>query len=86
MTQKLSEQRNIGKTTAELLGEVGIHTLADLQAVGVVEAFRRLKQSFPAFVTLNALWGLEGVLTDMDWREIPPERKAELRAQVKDVQ
>ncbi|MCI0714579.1 MAG: TfoX/Sxy family protein [Chloroflexi bacterium] len=81
---KLTDVRGIGPTTTEWLNEIGIHTLEDIQALGAVETYKRLKRAFPKFVTLNALWGLEAVLNDMDWRDISPERKAELRKLIED--
>ena len=76
--------RNIGPATTEWLAEIGIYTRADLERLGVVETWKRLKRTYPKAVTLNALWGLEAALLDIDWRAIPDERKAELKAQVKD--
>jgi DNA transformation protein len=79
---KLSSLRNIGKTSEDRLKEVGIHTVDDLRQVGVIEAYRRLKAAFPDFVSLNALYAMEAGLIDIDWRVLPDERKAELRAQI----
>jgi DNA transformation protein len=79
MTSRLSSLRNIGPTTEEWLNEVGIHTVDDLQQVGALAAWRRLKSAFPAAVTLNALYALEAALLDMDWRKLPAERLAELK-------
>lgn len=30
-------------------------------------------------MTLNFLWGIEGALSDKDWRDISDERKQELK-------
>jgi len=79
MTSQLSSLRNIGPTTEEWLNEVGIHTVDDLQQVGALAAWRRLKSAFPMAVTLNALYALEAALLDMDWRKLPAERLAELK-------
>ena len=74
--------RNIGKTTLSRLYEIGIFSRADIARLGVVETYRRLKRTFPRQVTLNALWGLEAALLDIDWRVIPDERKEELKAEL----
>lgn len=79
---RLSSLRNIGSTSEKWLHEVGIRTIDDLRKVGVVEAYQRLKAAFPDGVTLNLLYALEAGLLDIDWRSLPHERKAELRAQV----
>jgi DNA transformation protein len=81
---KLSSLRNIGKTSEGWLNEVGIYTVDDLRQVGVIEAYCRLKAAFPDTVSLNVLYSIEAGLLDMDWRAIPDERKAELRAQIAD--
>lgn len=69
----------IGPKTKAWLESIGIYTVADLQATGVVETYLKLKAAFPNQVTLNALWGLEGVANNRHWQDIPEERKAELR-------
>ena len=74
----LSSLRNLGKITTELLQTVGIETMEDLQAFGAVEAYKLLKAAYPHRVSLNALWGIEGALVNIDWREIPQGRKSEL--------
>lgn len=79
---KLSSLRNIGKTGEEWLYEVGIHTVDDLRQVGVIKAYQRLKVAFSEIVSLNALYAMEAGLLDIDWRALPDERKAELRALV----
>lgn len=78
----LADLKNIGRTTEIWLHEIDIHTPDDLRAVGAIEAYRRLKGTFPTLVTLNALWSLEGALLGLDWRAIPDERKAELLAEL----
>lgn len=76
--------RNMGPKTKVWLNEIGIHTLQDLEAIGAVEAYRRLKASRPQEVTLNALWGLQGAVLNLHWNALPPDMKAELKAQVEE--
>ncbi|MEZ4672488.1 MAG: TfoX/Sxy family protein [Anaerolineae bacterium] len=75
---------NIGPKTTVWLNEIGIYTLKDLEAIGAVEAYRRLKASRPQEVTLNALWGLQGAILNLHWNALPPDMKAELKAQVEE--
>ena len=79
---ELEELRNLGKVSIGWLREAGIHSREDLAALGPVEAYKRVKAMYPKKVSLNLLWGLEGALTDTDWRAIPKEYKEELRKQV----
>jgi DNA transformation protein len=73
---------NIGKVTAGWLNEIGVFTLGDLKALGVIETYRRLKRTFPKRVSLNALYGLEAALQNIPWQAIDEETKAQLRAAV----
>ena len=76
--------RNLGPTSAAWLAEVGIHTLEDLRAVGSVAAYRAVR-AHRGETSLNLLWALEGALLDLDWRELPPGLKAELRRAVQEL-
>ena len=79
---ELNTLKNIGPATIEWLHEVGIQTVEELQQLGAIETYIRLKRAFPKAVSLNALWGLEAALTDTDWRMLSPARKAELQQAV----
>jgi DNA transformation protein len=81
----LSEVRNIGPKTLTWLHEIGVYTLSDLEDLGAVEVYKRLKASRPHQVSLNALWGLQAAILNIHWNALPPEMKAELRAQVEDL-
>jgi len=74
--------KNMGPKSRLWLHEIGIDSLEDLEAVGAVEAYRRLKASRPTDVTLNALWGMQAALLNIHWNALPPELKADLKAQV----
>lgn len=76
--------KNMGPKSSAWLHEIGIDTLEDLEAVGAVEAYRRLKTSRPTEVSLNALWGLQAALLNIHWKALSPEIKAELKAQLAD--
>mgnify|MGYP001292912193 CR=1 FL=1 len=73
---------NIGPKSAQWLEAVGIKTLEDLEELGAVEAYRRVKARFPGRVSLNMLWGLQGALLDLPWNELPPEMKEKLRKEL----
>lgn len=82
---KPSSLRNLGKVSDELLADIGIHTAEQIQELGAVAVYLRLKRAYPDFTTLNVLWALEGALTDTDWRHLPEERKEALRRQVEEA-
>lgn len=78
----LSNLPNLGKASQQWLKEIGITTVEELRASGVIDTYIRLKLRYPDKITLNMLYGLYGAIHELDWRDIPPEVKAELRAEV----
>ncbi|MEQ1929497.1 MAG: TfoX/Sxy family DNA transformation protein [Parvularculaceae bacterium] len=70
---------NLGPVMENRLAEVDITTAEQLARIGVVEAYARLKFAFGAAITLNALYAMDAALDGLDWRELPEERKTELR-------
>ena len=68
----------IGPKSTIRLNKIGIYTRADLDRVGSVEAFLRVKRVFPN-ATLNLLYGLESVLMDIHWTKLPKDVKARLK-------
>ena len=69
--------RNIGPKSAAWLRQVGLRTQEDLESVGAVEAFIRVKRA--GFrPSLNLLYALEGALQDCHWQEVPEARRNEL--------
>lgn len=72
--------RNIGPKSMQWLREVGVHTTADIEHIGVEEVFRLLVERGinPAVVLLYAL---ECAVTHTHWNEIAVERKEQLRAE-----
>ena len=81
-TSELSSLRNLGGRSEQRLNEIGIFTRVDLERIGSVEIYRLLKErGYP--VSLNLVWGIEGALADIDWRDLSDEFKAGLRQQIK---
>ncbi len=70
----VEQLKNIGPKTAALLREAGIHTRADLQAIGAVMAYKILKYRFRS-ITAVALYALHGALEDVHWNSLPAEEK-----------
>jgi hypothetical protein len=69
--------RNIGPKSAAWLRQVGLRTREDLEAIGTVEAFMRVKRAgFKP--SLNLLYAIEGALHDCHWQEVPDARRSEL--------
>ena len=69
--------RNIGPKSAAWLRQTGIRTQADLEAVGALAAYVRVKRAgFKP--SLNLLYALEGAILGCHWQEIPESRRSEL--------
>ncbi|HCN63333.1 MAG TPA: competence protein TfoX [Pseudomonas sp.] len=84
MQDELQHLKNLGKTSAQWLHAVGIHSASDLRRRGAVEAYRAVKaRGFRASKVL--LYAIEGALLDVHWNDIPPQRKAFLNEQVEDL-
>ena len=82
--RNLTDLKNIGKTIAGRLNEVGIFSEDDLMLVGAVGAHRLIKQIHPneTLAVCYYLYSFEGALTDKHWNELGEERKQQLKAQV----
>ena len=71
--------RNIGPKSAAWLRQVGLRTQEDLESVGAVEAFIRVKRA--GFrPSLNLLYALEGALLDCHWQQLPEARRGAVKA------
>ena len=71
--------RNIGPKSAAWLRQTGVRTQEDLEAVGSLAAYVRVKRAgFKP--SLNLLYALEGAILGCHWQEIPEERRNELVA------
>jgi hypothetical protein len=75
--------RNLGSKSAIMLAHSGIRTLGELRVLGAVKAYLRLEAAFPRRVSLNMLWAIAAGLEDRDWRDLAPEEKSRLLAEVR---
>jgi DNA transformation protein len=74
---RLSDLRNLGPKSEEMLARIRVRTPAELARRGALATFIALKQS-DASISLNMLWALEGALSDRDWREVARDDKLRL--------
>lgn len=69
--------KNIGPKSMAWLRQTGIRTQADLEAVGSLAAYVRIKRAgFKP--SLNMLYAMEGAILGCHWQDIPTERRSEL--------
>ncbi|MCA9883836.1 MAG: TfoX/Sxy family protein [Anaerolineae bacterium] len=78
----MSRIKNIGPKSESWLNDIGIFTVDDVEAIGVVEIYRRLKLSRPT-ISLVMLYALQGAVMDMHWQEIPNDVREDLIAKAK---
>lgn len=73
--------RNVGPKSAAWLRQVGVRTQDDLNKLGPVDAFMKVKRA--GFrPSLNLLYSLAGAIENCHWADLPDERKAALVAAV----
>jgi len=79
---QLEDVKNLGPKSSEWLRLVGIHSLRDLEDVGSVEAFLRIR-SAGLNASLNLLWALEAGLQGIHWTDLSEASKRELKRLVR---
>jgi DNA transformation protein and related proteins len=80
MSSPIESLPNLGPKSAQWLRDAGITTIAELERLGPVVAYRLVKQS-QTKASLNLLWGIAAGLEGKDWRELTEETKARLRTE-----
>src|SRR5688572_17801219 len=74
--------KNLGKISTAWVNAAGIHTRADLERVGVVESYLRVKAMQPR-ASLNLLWALQGALLNIHWNDVPLEMRDQLNEELR---
>ena len=77
---ELTGLHNIGTVLAENLRRVGITSAEELRAAGACEAWLRIRTQVDPGACFHQLTALAGAEMGLPKKELPPERKAELRA------
>lgn len=78
MTTPIESLHNLGTKSSKWLRDAGITTIAELEQIGPVAAYRMVKERQPT-VSLNLLWAMASCLQGKDWRELPEATKKRLR-------
>ena len=77
---ELTDLPNIGPVLADNLRRADITTAEDLRAAGACEAWLRIRTRVDSGACFHQLTALAGAELGIPKKELPPERKAELRA------
>lgn len=75
--ESMASLSNLGPKSVGFLHAAGIRTRGDLERLGSVAAYAKVKQVEPR-ASLNLLWALEGALTGLHWREVAREHRTSL--------
>ena len=78
----LQDVPGVGPKSAAWLADAGVATWGQLEALGALEAYRRVKAAHQDKVSLNMLWGLQAVLLGISWRQVPAALKEDLLRQL----
>jgi len=78
----IMELRNIDPAITQWLHEVGIDSAGQLREIGAASAYRTMRAWRPWSAELIVLWALEGAINDVDWIDVTPERRLQLRRAV----
>lgn len=79
---KISEMKNLGPKSTEMLARIAIHSKDELEKTGAVDSYLMLKhQGFN--VNLNTLYALESALLDIYSRHLSNDIKQHLQAAIK---
>ncbi len=76
--KKLSELKGLGQKTEKYLNEIGIYTKEDLQDLGAIKTFLKLKNECSIKPSLNFLYAMVGALEDKHWTTIARSEKGRL--------
>jgi DNA transformation protein len=84
MTNSIESLPNLGPKSGQWLRDAGITTIADLERLGAVVAYKIVKQREPK-TSLNLLWALAAALEGKDWRDLDESAKQKLRKEADEI-
>jgi DNA transformation protein len=76
---RLDQLKNIGPAMTMALSAAGITTVQQLQAIGSIEAYKRIRET-GIKVDITTLYGLEGALRNTRWSYLPHYVRRQLRS------
>lgn len=76
--QRLSKLKGLGPKSEKCLNKIGIFTKSDLERIGPVDAFIRLRCESNVKPSLNFLYAMIGALEDIHWTEVAKREKGRL--------
>lgn len=80
MQSDLLALKNLGNTSVNWLHAVGIHSRAELEQVGPIQAYNRIRER-GIKVSKVLLYALQGALLDVHWNQLDAQLKQRLVAE-----
>lgn len=75
--KRIRDLQGLGQKSEQTLAKVGVHSIADLEAMGAIPAFVRLKK-IGFNPSLNFLYALVGALQGRTWLDVAQKEKGKL--------
>ena len=82
MATPISSLRNLGPRVEEYMANVGIHSAEELQKIGYMAAYIKLRAHKPKIMNRMALYAIYGALTNQDCMRLPREIKDALEVEL----
>ncbi len=83
---ELSKLKGLGLKSERCLNEIGIRTKNDLEAIGPVQAFLKLRTECSTKPSLNFLYAMVGALEGRHWADIAKSEKGRLLMELEGYQ
>ncbi|MGR8931618.1 MAG: TfoX/Sxy family DNA transformation protein [Gammaproteobacteria bacterium] len=81
---ELSQLKGLGPKSEKCLNEIGINTKKDLEKIGAIRAFIKLRNEYSIKPSLNFLYAMVGALENEHWANIAKSEKGRLLMELED--
>lgn len=82
---RITDLPNFGPKSQQMLEQAGIKTVAQLQKLGAVRAYLKVKRN-GGNASLNLLSALEGALTGKHWQVVAKQDRLRLLLELEDLE
>jgi DNA transformation protein len=76
---RLKDLPNLRLATERMLKKAGIESVEQLEQEGALSAYKAIRDSHSAKVSIELLWALEGAINGTHWSVVPQSRREELK-------
>ena len=83
---ELSKLKGLGPKSEKCLNEIGIKTKSDMEAMGPIQAFLKLRKECSIKPSLNFLYAMVGALDGRHWTDIAKSEKSRLLMELEGYQ